>query len=201
MTYIAYTRVSSRSQTVDSQVSQILAKYPVSEEHIYKEIESGIKTRPILENMLKYLRKNDILVVVSIDRLARSLIDLLRIVKILQDKEVELISLTESKFEQNPQGVLSLHLFAAVAEYNRSIIKTRQLEGIELAKLNGKYKGRKRITRPINFDLCFQKYQLRTNKYTLVAFANDTKLKKSTLVKMIKEKQTELDQPNAILIN
>ena len=99
--------------------------------------------------------------------------------------------MTASKFEQNPQGVLNLHIFAAVAEYERSIIKARQMQGIELAKLNRKYKGRQRITKPIKFDLCYEKYQMRSNKYSLREFAFDTKLKKSTLTKMIKEKQAE----------
>jgi DNA invertase Pin-like site-specific DNA recombinase len=102
--------------------------------------------------------------------------------------------LTESKFEQNPQGILNLNIFAAVAEYQRSIIKARQIEGIELAKLKGKYKGRQRIAKPINFDLCYEKYQMRSNKYSLRKFGFDTKLKQSTLWKMIKEKQAQEKQ-------
>lgn len=191
MTYIAYARVSSRTQNVESQISQIVAKYSIEEHHIFREIESGVKTRPILENMLNQLRKGDILVVVSLDRLGRSLMDLLRIIQFLNEREVELISLTESTFEKSPQGTLNLQVFAAVAEYNRAIIRMRQTEGIELAKLNGKYKGRKKISKPVNFDLCFKKYEIRSNKYSLADFAFDTKLKKSTLIKMIAEKQKE----------
>jgi DNA invertase Pin-like site-specific DNA recombinase len=194
MTYVAYTRVSSKTQNCDLQVNQILSKYSVDKDLIFKEVESDAKNRPILESMLKQLRKGDTLIVVSVDRLARSLIDLLRIVKCLQERQVELISLTESKFEQNPQGILNLNIFAAVAEYQRSMIKARQIEGIELAKLKGKYKGRQRIAKPINFDLCYEKYQMRSNKYSLREFGFDTKLKQSTLWKMIKEKQAQEKQ-------
>jgi DNA invertase Pin-like site-specific DNA recombinase len=194
MVIIGYVRVSSKTQNIDSQINALKNKYPEIHK-IYQDVQSGVKQRPDLEALLYFVREGDSVVVLSLDRLARSLLDLLNIVQILRDKKVTLISITEPNFGSDTPGeVLNLHIFAAVAQYQRTLLLARQKDGIMWAKERGLYKGRKRISTPTNFDLCYEKYKDRVNRYTLKQFLFDTKLKRFSLTRMIKEKQAEEKQ-------
>lgn len=95
--------------------------------------------------MLDYVRDGDVLVVSEYARLARSSTDLLRIVKELQDKGVEIISLREKLDTTTPEGRFMLTVFAGLSEFEREMIWERQREGIAIAKAAGKYKGGKPI--------------------------------------------------------
>ena len=103
--------------------------------------------------MLNYIREGDILVVYSLDRLARSLKDLLNITEILRNKNVRLISISENQDTSNDSGEIFMQLFGVLfgvfADYQIRLIRSRQVEGIALAKLKGLYKGRKKISKPI----------------------------------------------------
>jgi DNA invertase Pin-like site-specific DNA recombinase len=95
--------------------------------------------------MLDYVREGDILYVESISRLGRSTKDLLNIIDTLIDKNVTLISHKESIDTNSPTGKFMLTVFAALSQLEREQIRQRQREGIELAKAQGKYTGRKPI--------------------------------------------------------
>jgi DNA invertase Pin-like site-specific DNA recombinase len=99
-----------------------------------------------LQAALEYLREGDLLVVHSMDRLARNLDDLRRIVFDLTKRGVQVQFVKENLIftgEDSPMSNLLLSLLGAVAEFERSMIRERQREGIELAKKKGVYKGRK----------------------------------------------------------
>ena len=104
--------------------------------------------RPQLKAMLDYVREGDVVVVSDFSRLARSTKDMLQIVQDLTDRGVGLISMKENLDTETPQGKFMLTVFAALAELDRATILQRQREGIEIAKAEGKYKGRK----PVPFD-------------------------------------------------
>ena len=104
--------------------------------------------RPQLKAMLDYVREGDVVVVSDFSRLARSTKDMLQIVQDLTDTGVGLISMKENLDTETPQGKFMLTVFAALAELDRATILQRQREGIEIAKSEGKYKGRK----PVPFD-------------------------------------------------
>jgi DNA invertase Pin-like site-specific DNA recombinase len=138
--------------------------------------------------MLEYVREDDILYVESISRLGRNLKDLLNIVESLNDKGVGLISLKESHIDTtSPQGKLIFNIFATLAEFEREQNKQRQMEGIAIAKAEGKYKGRKKIE--IQIDKKFEKlYQeWKSEKITAVQFMKELDLKKNTFYRRIKE--------------
>ena len=115
-------------------------------EKIYSEKLSGKNTnRPQFNEMLSFLREGDTLYIESFSRLSRSTRDLLNTVSTLTERGVNLVSNKENFDTSTPQGKFVLTVFAALSEFERESILERQREGIEIAKAEGKYKGRKPI--------------------------------------------------------
>lgn len=143
MSRIGYIRVSTEHQETARQ-QEIMDNYRV--ERIFSEKLSGANTeRPQLKAMLEYIREGDVLYVESISRLGRSTKDLLNIIDTLTDKNVTLISNKENIDTDTPTGKFMLTVFAALSQLEREQLKQRQREGIEIAKAQGKYTGRKPI--------------------------------------------------------
>lgn len=139
---VAYRRVSTVDQSTQRQDLG-----PV--DRVFEEKVSGAtRDRPALAEMLQYVREGDTLRVHSMDRLARSLVDLESLVSELTGAGVTVEFVTErltfAPGENDPYAVLQRHLFAAFAEFERAIIRSRQAEGIAKAKAAGVYKGRRR---------------------------------------------------------
>ncbi len=142
MAVVGYRRVSSIDQSLERQDLGDIEK--VFEEKLSGASASG---RPALQDMIGWVREGDVVVVHSIDRLARNLQDLLSIVSQLNGKGVS-IKFLKDNLTFPPEGTdgaskLYLSILGAVAEFERSIIKQRQREGIDKAKAKGVYKGRK----------------------------------------------------------
>ncbi len=141
--YIGYARVSTEEQNEARQLESFrLFSEPISKTFIDKCSGKNMN-RPQLKAMLEYVREGDVVVVSDFSRLARSTKDMLQIVQDLSDKGVGLISMKEHLDTDTPQGKFMLTVFAALAELERATILQRQREGIEIAKAEGKYKGRK----------------------------------------------------------
>jgi DNA invertase Pin-like site-specific DNA recombinase len=142
MAVVGYRRVSSMDQSLERQeLGQV--------EKVFEEKVSGATAsdRPMLQELIGWVREGDSVVVYSIDRLARNLQDLLSIVTTLNNKGVS-IRFIKDNLTFPPDGndgaaKLYLSILGAVAEFERSIIKQRQAEGIAKAKAAGVYKGRK----------------------------------------------------------
>lgn len=146
---IGYIRVSTQEQNTARQ-EVLLEQLGVKMVYIDRMSGKNID-RPELQKMLQYVRQGDIVVVESISRFARNTRDLLELVEQLTAKEVEFVSLKEAIDTSTPTGKFMLTIFGAVAELEREYILQRQREGIEIAKAQGKYAGRKSITHP-DFD-------------------------------------------------
>lgn len=143
---VGYARVSSLEQNLDRQLDQLRA---AGASQIYKEKISGsTRHRPQLEKVLRYLRKGDQLIVTSMDRLARSPVDLYTIVEDLVGRGVSLRFLHEGQTcsaKADPTAKLMLGLMGRVAEFVHSIIKERQAERIARAKARGVYNDRAKV--------------------------------------------------------
>lgn len=139
---IGYVRVSSFDQNPERQLEQV----DVSKTFIDKA--SGKDTqRPELDALLSFVREGDTVVVHSMDRLARNLDDLRRLVQKLTKRGVRIEFIKESLTftgEDSPMANLMLSVMGAFAEFERALIRERQREGIALAKQRGAYRGRKR---------------------------------------------------------
>lgn len=145
MAHVAYIRVSTTDQNTDRQLSDTGIQF----DEVFEDKASGKNTeRQGLKAMLKYVRAGDTVHVHSIDRLGRSLIDLKTLVTQLNDEGVAVHfhkeNLPFAAGKQNPMQTLMFDMLAAFAEFERSIIKERQREGIEKAKEKGVYKKDKR---------------------------------------------------------
>lgn len=141
---IGYVRVSTTEQNTDRQLDD------VELDKLFIDKKTGTtKQRPELQKLLEYVRYGDTVIVHSLDRLARNFNDLLDIIKFFNDKGVIFKSLKENitidGLNKNPIDMLILHIFGAIAEFNLSLTKEAQREGIEKAKAKGVYKGRKSI--------------------------------------------------------
>ncbi len=143
---IGYARVSSKDQNLERQTAA-LKKEKVF--RIFTDTASGSSThRPGLDGALNYLRPGDQLIVTSMDRLARSLIDLHRLVGDLTARDVSVKFIKEGQtysLNSTPLAKLMLGLLGSVAEFERAIIRERQAEGIARAKERGVYKGRAKV--------------------------------------------------------
>ncbi|WP_340619958.1 recombinase family protein [Xenorhabdus siamensis] len=139
---IGYARVSTDDQNLHLQRDALVA---VGCEIIYEDKASGKNTaRPELENCLKALRPGDTLVVWRLDRLGRSLGDLVKVVTHLVDeRRVGFLSLQEQIETNNTSGKLVFHVFAALAEFERNLISERTRAGLESARARGRVGGRK----------------------------------------------------------
>lgn len=143
---VGYMRVSTTDQNLDRQRLAIGGCDKVFEDHVSGGSREGRKG---LADAMGYVREGDLLVVASMDRLARSLRDLEEIVRTLVNKGVIVQFVKEGLFfrkeGEDPYAMFQLHLIGAVAELERSLIRERQREGIAAAKARGKKLGRKRL--------------------------------------------------------
>jgi len=141
---VGYARVSTTGQNLEVQMDK-LKKAGCNEEHIFQEKVSGGngKKRPALDDMLRFVRKGDALVITKLDRLARSVSDLTTIAQQFQEKGVDLVVLDQQIDTTTPTGRLMFHLLGAIGEFERELINERTAEGRSRAKANGVKFGRR----------------------------------------------------------
>jgi DNA invertase Pin-like site-specific DNA recombinase len=140
---IGYIRVSSYEQNPERQLENISIHRTFIDKASGKDIH-----RPQLEALLDFVREGDTVIIHSMDRLARNLDDLRRLVQLLTNKGIHIEFIKEGLTftgEYSPMAHLMLTVMGAFAEFERALIKERQREGIELAKKRGVYKGRRKI--------------------------------------------------------
>lgn len=143
---VGYARTSTIEQEagLDAQIRDLKRE---NASKIFCEQVSAIGKRIELEHTIEFLREDDILIVTRLDRLARSVRDLLEIVDRLSDKGASLRVLVMNLDTSTATGRLMLQVLGSVAEFERALMLERQREGIEKAKKAGKYKGRKPTAR------------------------------------------------------
>ncbi|MBS0212571.1 MAG: recombinase family protein [Proteobacteria bacterium] len=143
---IGYARVSTDDQRMDLQRDALRVAGCAT---VYADTASGKDaSRPELEHCRKALRQGDVLVVWRLDRLGRSLADLVQIVTELEQHGVGFESLTEKIDTTNASGKLIFHLFAALAEFERNLIRERTRAGLAAARARGRNGGRRRVLSP-----------------------------------------------------
>lgn len=139
---IGYARTSTLDQVagLEGQLRDLSAAGCTK---VFQEQVSSVDTkRPELERVLEYVREGDTLVVTKLDRLARSMANLMDIMGKLRAKGVELKVLALNLDTSTPTGKLMLNLLGSIAEFERDLMLERQREGIAKAKADGKYQGR-----------------------------------------------------------
>ena len=148
---IGYARISTDDQKLDLQHDALRA---TGCEKIFDETASGASARlPVREELLDYARPGDTVVVWKLDRLGRSLRDLIEVVNTLGDRGVGLRSLHESIDTTTPAGKLTFHVFGALAEFERDVMRERTRAGLLAARKRGKKLGRPRSLSPEQIDM------------------------------------------------
>lgn len=178
---IGYIRVSTLDQNPDRQLEGVqLSK-------VFIDKASGKDTqRPQLEALLSYVREGDTLVVHSMDRLARNLDDLRRMVQQLTGRGVRIEFVKESLAftgEDSPMANLLLSVMGAFAEFERALIRERQREGISLAKQRGVYRGRKKALSDSRLEELRRRVEAREPK---AALAREFGISRATLYEYLR---------------
>ncbi len=178
---IGYARTSTVDQIagLEAQLAELQA---VGCEKIFHEQVSSIATRIQLQSAIEFVREGDVLVVTKIDRLARSVGDLLIIIQKLEHKKVGMRILNLGMDTQTPTGKLMLTVLAGVAQFEREIMLERQREGVAKAKAAGKYKGRK----PISLDMQKEVMRLLTGGMSKASIARQVGIGEATVYRILK---------------
>lgn len=181
---VGYVRCSTIEQ---NEARQLKMMEEQGAEKLFIDKASGKNTdRKAFKEMMAFVRTEDIVIVESISRIARNTRDLLSIVSELTEKGVEFVSLKENIDTTTPQGRFMLTVFGALAELERENILERQREGIEIAKGEGKYKGRKPVyVDEEKFTAVCKKW--REGKMTATAAMKEVGLKPNTFYRRVKE--------------
>ena len=167
---IGYARVSTKNQgeSLDNQINT-LRKAGCSK--VFSEVVSGANSkRKELTQVLSTLNRGDTLIITTIDRLGRSLKDLISIINALQSKKIKFQSIKEQMDTSTDTGMLMFNMMGSIAEFERSLINRRIYEGVKRAKAQGKYKGRKHVAEK---DIR-QEYieMMNSGKYTVLDSSN-----------------------------
>lgn len=139
---IGYARVSTHEQTLDLQLDALIKAGCDTDKTYTDKISSAKAERPGLQLALDQLRVGDTLVVWRLDRLGRSLQELIALVNGIHAKGAGFKSLTENMDTTTPGGMLLFHFFGALAEFEREIIRERTMAGLQAARARGRKGGR-----------------------------------------------------------
>ena len=183
---IGYARVSTDAQETHLQMD---ALNRVKCSRIYQEKASGAKAdRPELMRLLDNARKGDVVIVWKLDRLARSLRQLIDTAVLLNERGVELHSLTENINTTTPSGKLTFHLFASLAEFERDILRQRVNAGLKAARRRGRAGGRPKALN--DDDLKKARALLHSGDYTKVQVAKELEVSRHTLWRALSQGAT-----------
>lgn len=179
---IGYARVSTQDQTRDLQKD---ALQKIGCTRIFTDTASGsLAERPGLTEALQFLRSGDALVVWRLDRLGRSLQHLLETIASLQKREIGFKSVTENIDTTTPGGKLIFHVFGALAEFERDLIRERKQAGLAAARARGKYGGRPQRLNANQRALLHNLYADKKNR--IADFLSALHISKSTLYRSLK---------------
>lgn len=183
--FIGYARVSTQDQTPHLQ-EDALRKAGCS--HIFSDTVSGAKfERQGLTKALEHLREGDTLVVWKLDRLGRSLKELIDIVTQLHSRNIGFKSITENIDTTSPSGKLIFHIFASLAEFERDIIRERTNAGLQAARARGRLGGRPKSLDTKKQAIAQELYNNKSN--SIDDICNTLNISRATLYKYIDTKQ------------
>jgi DNA invertase Pin-like site-specific DNA recombinase len=189
---IGYARVSTHEQTLNLQ-RDALEKAECSK--IFTDVISGVKAeRQGLDEALAYVRKGDTLIVWRLDRLGRSLPHLITTMTDLEERGIGFKSLTENIDTTTSGGKLIFHIFGALAEFERNLIRERTQAGLTAARARGKKGGRPKVLTSRKLGIAQDLYEKR---HPIAEICQTLKISKATLYRSLKTGERD-QQPRSI---
>lgn len=181
---VGYARVSTAAQSLDLQIK---ALKEVGCEKIFTDVASGAKTaRPGLENAEMILRAGDVFVVWKLDRLGRSIQHLIEAITRFNENGIGFCSIQEAIDTQTSSGKLIFHIFSALAEFERDLIRERTNAGLEAARARGKNGGRpKALEQHKNINLLKQMHA--DSNYSIVDICKTFNISRSTFYRYLNQ--------------
>ena len=174
---LGYARVSTEAQDPALQLDALTAHGCV---RIWTDVASGkLDRRPELERILDHLREGDTLVVWRLDRLGRSLRHLIDVTIALGERGAMFCSLTEGIDTSTAAGKLTFHLFGALAEFERELLRERTMAGLEAARARGRTGGRKSVMTPEKLEIARQMYD--SKEHTVERIASTVGVSRKTI--------------------
>lgn len=189
---IGYARVSSTEQETTLQLDALKR---AGVEVVHQEKRSAGARRPVLERLIEGLRPGDVVAVYKVDRLARSMADLLRILAAIQAAGASFKSLTEAIQTDTAIGELMMHMLGAVAQFERSLIRERSMAGQDAAYLRGARIGRPRGLLPEQESECVALFK--SDKHSM----SDLARKYGVHVSSIKRAILRVDSPQSSAVS
>lgn len=188
---IGYARVSTDDQNLDLQKDALTRS---GCDRIMEDRLSGASAaRPGLEATLDYARPGDVIVVWRLDRLSRSLKDLIEMVAMLESKGIGLKSLHESIDTSSSSGKLVFHIFGALAEFERNLIRERTQAGLQAARARGRKGGRPKALNSDKRALAIKLYD--EKQHTVDQICQMMGVSKPTLYKYIEAERGDKSKP------
>lgn len=172
---IGYARVSTQDQNLAMQIADLRANGVEDVDLFYEQVSASSKKRPMLQAALNQCRKGDVFVTWKFDRVARSLEQLLRIVRELSERGVGFVSLSDHVDTTTPIGVLYMQMSGAFAQFELEVGKQRTRAGVKRAKERGVRFGRKLV-----IDKDYAEHLIRSG-WTLPEVAKECKVSKQTV--------------------
>ena len=184
---IGYSRISTSDQTISLQHD---ALKEAGCEKMFQDIASGAKTdRMGLKNAIEFARSGDVLVCWKLDRVGRSLRDLIEIINTLKEKGVGFRCLTQNLDTTTPSGMLIFHVFGAMAEFERSLIRERTNAGLASARARGRLGGRPKSINTNRIESAATLH--RDGKMSITEICETLKISRSTFYRDLRNKATQ----------
>lgn len=189
---IGYARVSTKDQNLDLQLDALQKEKC---DRIYKEVISGAKSElPILQDMLTQVRPGDVIVIWKLDRLGRSLRNLVDIVGQLINRGVGLKSLNDNIDTTTPQGRLTFNIFASLAEFERDLISERTKAGLESARARGRLGGKpKGLSQQAEATACAAETLYKEGKLSVNQISKQLGIAKNSLYKYLRHRNVAIN--------
>jgi DNA invertase Pin-like site-specific DNA recombinase len=191
---IGYARVSTQDQNLDLQTDELTR---LGCQKIYQEKVSSGKERPQLMKMIENLREGDSVMVWKLDRLARSLKELINLIEIFKVKKVNFTSIKDSIDTSTVQGRLLLNIFGSLAEFERDTIRERTKAGLSAAKARGRMGGKKKGLSPEAMKKAETAVMLYKQKKSAVEIAGIIGVGRATVYRYLEEMGQERNLQSA----
>lgn len=190
MAKCGYVRVSTRDQHPEAQANRLVAE---GCERIFTDegVSGKFASRPQWDECLRYLRPGDTLVTVKLDRIGRSLKNLIEVTEVLQKKGVDLVVLDQAIDTTSAGGKLIFHVLAAIAEFERDLIRERTMDGLAAAKARGRVGGAQPKLTPRERVKARDMYEERgpdgERRYTVEQIGNTFKVSRQTIYRALQQ--------------